>query len=293
MPNLIIKRKKLLYNFRNESTFNNYTQKAKSLNNSINYMKRILIQQNAVQKKNNSKTKRSNINNYNNIQFENKKNQFLSRIKKEHSIAFKKRELFNNSNNISRIYPLKNKDNKSINYIEYNIKSRSKNDNLLLFGSNFYHEKSKNIKNEQGDYNNEQNYFENNKMINTLKNCYSHNNYDNGYDIYHLKKSKSSLVNVCSNSVNTKMNKEIELYNEDNIGFNSEEEENDGMPYINSRKYLKNGNLVFNQNFIGMKNIKYNYSSNNNCHKYCKKIGSNLNIQELASNDSSSTVNNE
>ena len=100
-------------------------------------------------------------------------------------------------------------------------------------------------------------------MINTLKNCYSHNNYDNGYDIYHLKKSKSSLVNVCSNSVKSKMNKENELYNEDNIGFNSEEE-NEGIPYINSRKYLKNGNLVFNQNFIGMKNLKYNYSSNNN-----------------------------
>ena len=275
-------KKKKIVNFRNESNFNNYTQKAKSLNNSINYMKRMLIQQNAVQKKNNSKTKRSNVNNYNNIQFENKKNQFLSRIKKEHSIAFKKRELFNNSNNISRIYPLKNKDNKNINYIEYNIKSKAKNDNYSF---------NKNIENEQDDYNNEQNYFENNKMINTLKNCYSHNNYDNGYDIYHLKKSKSSLVNVCSNSVKSKMNKENELYNEDNIGFNSEEE-NEGIPYINSRKYLKNGNLVFNQNFIGMKNLKYNYSSNNN-HKYCKKIGSNLNIQELTSNDSSSTVNNE
>ena len=277
---------KKIFNFRNESTFNNYTQKAKSLNNSINYMKKMFIQQGISQNNNNSKTKRSN-NNYNNIQFENKKNQFLSRIKKEHSITFKKRDIFNNSNNISRIYPIKNKDNKNINYIEYNIKNTKNEDDDSFNNSN--------NEEEENDNNNEQDNIINNKKINALKNCYSHNNYDKGYDIYHLNKSKTSLENKSSHSVNFKPNKEKQLYNESNMELNNNEnnEENDDISSINnSKKFKKNGNLVFNQNFIGMKNLKYNFSGSNSS-KYFKKIGNTLNIQELTSNESSSTINNE
>ena len=188
-----------------------------------------MTQQKSAQIKNNNSINKINKNsNYNNIQFENKKNQFLSRIKKDHSIAFKKRESFNNFH-ISKIYPIKNKENKNINYIKYN-KSDSMNRNENSFIE---------------DNNNEMDYCKN-KKINTFTSCYNHNNYDSKYDIYHLNKSKNSLINGYSN----------------------------------------NGSFVFNKNYIGMKNLKYNYYSNDNS-KYQKRIDNKMDIDALSSDDSS------
>ena len=92
---------KSITNFRNESKLNNFNKKAKSLNNSINRMKRLLASKQNKNIKNKRINKRAESSIYNNIQFENKKNQFLSRIKKEHNINFKKKDIF--YSNISKI----------------------------------------------------------------------------------------------------------------------------------------------------------------------------------------------
>ena len=256
--------KKKIINHRNKTSFSIYTKKAKSLNNSVNVMKNIMTQQKSAQIKNNNSINKINKNsNYNNIQFENKKNQFLSRIKKDHSIAFKKRGSFNNFH-ISKIYPIKNKENKNINYIKYN-KSDSMNRNENSFIEN---------------NNNEADYFKN-KKINTFTSCYNHNNYDSKYDIYHLNKSKNSINNGYSNnSVNYNY---IEKENNDgNSNFNV----NGEISSIISKNNSNNGNLVFNKNYIGMKNLKYNYYSNDNI-KYHKRIENKMDIDALSSDESS------
>ena len=226
-------------NFRNKTSYNLYTKKAKSLNNSANFMKRLTKQQKAFQIKTNSSINKINKNNsnYNNIQFENKKNQFLSRIKKDHSINFKRRENYSNTN-ISRINHIKNKESKKINYIEYNKNASLNNSSEDSFNENNNNEIS------PKDMDN----F-NNKKRNILTNCYSNNNYDRIYGIYHLKKSKTSLDNKYSNAsiINYKNNQKVINNGDcDNFVLNN----NGKISSINSNKYLKNGNLVFNQNYI-------------------------------------------
>ena len=260
---LINLNKKKIVNYRNTTSFNIYTKKAKSLNNSLNYMKKIIIQQNSAHIKNNISINKPNKSNYNNIQFENKKNQFLSRIKRDHSITFKKKENFNNLH-ISKIYSNKSKENKGINYIEYNKKKDNEDstkNNNKFFGP------------EQKNYN---------KRPKISAFCYSNNNYDKNYDIYHLNKSKSSLdhkhLNININ--NFSKNKLKEINNDDNLAFNIIDE----ISSIENKNKLKNGNLIFDNNYIGMKNLKYNnFNINNN--EYYKGIGNNLNIDALTSNE--------
>ena len=263
--------KKKTVNFRNKTSYNIYTKKAKSLNNSANFMKRLTRQQKSFQTKTNSIINKMNKNsNYNNIQFENKKNQFLSRIKKDHSINFKRREKFSNGN-ISRINHIKSKENKIINYIEYN-KNNSLNNSVDSYN-----------KNNNNDFSPEHMDNFNKKKRNILTNCYSHNNYDTLYDIYHLKKSKTSLDNKYSNmSINNYKNNQKEINNGDNLALNI----NGEISSINSNKYLKNGNLVFNQNYIGMKSLKYNFCSNDNIISN-NKIENRIDIEALTSNESS------
>ena len=262
--------KKKAVNFRNKTSYNIYTKKAKSLNNSGNFMKRLTRQQKSLQTKTNSSINKIIKNsNYNNIQFENKKNQFLSRIKKDHSINFKRRENFSNAN-ISRINHIKKKESKKINYIEYN-KNNSLNNSEDSFNKN------------NNDFSPEQMDNFNNKKRNILTNCYSHNNYDRMYDIYHLKKSKTSLDSKYSNmSINNYKNNEKDINNGDSLTLNI----NGEVSSINSNKCLKNGNLVFNQNFIGMKSLKYNFSTKDNI-IYNKNIGNRIDIEALTSNESS------
>ena len=258
--------KKKLVNHRNKTSFNIYTKKAKSLNNSVNGIKRIMIQQKSIQIKNNKDINKTNKNsNYNNIQFENKKNQFLSRIKRDHSINFKKKENFINSH-ISKIYTIKNKENRNINYIKYNKNDSEKsNENSFFKNNNFF-------RNDQTD-------FSNYKKMNVLTSCYNQNNYDNKYDIYHLNKSKTSLNNIYSNNSLNYIKKEN---NEENSYFNT----NGEISSINSKNNSKNANLVFNQNYVGIKNLKYNCFSNDNI-KYYNKIEHKMDIDVLTSDESS------
>ena len=234
-------------------------------------MKKIIVLHKGNQEKNNINTSNNNNNssNYINIQFENKKNLFLSRIKKEHSINFKKKDSTNNSN-VSRIYPIKNKENKNINYMEYNIQNTARNNEDSL---------NKNIKSFSSNKIN----YRNSKRNNVLTTSNSQNNYNNVLNIYNLNKSKTSTKNNhSSNSV--KYNQKL-LYNDENIGLNKEE-----ISLYNSCKKSNNGNLVFNQNFIGMKNLKHNYCISNDANmnlKYYKKKIAKMDIYSLTSNESS------
>ena len=260
-------------NLRNENMFNNYTKKSKSLNNSIEYTKKIVIY-----KKNNYNNKNINFkkknSNYNNFQFENKKNIFLSRIKKEHSINFKKRENINNIN-ISRNYTSKTKENKSINYIEYNNNSL-RNNNEYSYNQNV---------NSKPNISIEKNNIPSNSKRNGNLNPYnSHHNYVSMLDIYKHNKSKFSLDKQTNNSVKYKHNK---LLGDDNNTFNTNE-----FSSINNNG--KNGNLVFNQNYIGIRNLKHKFKYNlrNNTEEifnknFLDKKENKMEIHSLSSNESS------
>ena len=255
---------------RNESQLNIYNKKSKSLNNSINRLKKIIIRQ-RNNKTQNRIHKRVKSSNYNNIQFENKKNQFLSRIKKEHNINFKKKEVLNNTN-ISKINQNKNKENQNINYIDYNI-PKSNDDSYNI-----------------NDFDIEQNDSEIYKKLNILTPSYYHNNYNNQFDIYHLNKSKSTLENNRSNHSVKYVKKEF--YNDDDYDCYNDEEKSSNK----SKQYLKNGNLVLNQNYIGMNNLKYIYKYNNKNSRnnlddnigdeYYIKFGNKIDIDVLTSNES-------
>ncbi len=262
---------KNMANCRNESNFNNFSKKSKSLNNSINRMKRLLVSKQSKHTKNKRINKRIGNSNYNNIQFENKKNQFLSKIKKEHSINFKKKKDIFNNPNISKIFPIKNKESSSINYMDYNSPSSQKNndDSLYLNECDM----------DGNDYDN------NNKKNNIYFSCYnSYNNYDNEYNIYHLNKSRSTLDNNYTRNLNKYRMKEF--YNDDNYKVNNDDE----VPDKNYKHHKKN--MVFNQNYIGIKNLKYkckkkndintfddNYFDDNNSNK-------NINVDAFTSNES-------
>lgn len=264
-------KKQMTTNFRNENAFNNYKKKAKSLNNSIEYTKKIVIYKKNNNNKNiNLKKKNSN---YNNFQFENKKNIFLSRIKKEHSINFKKRENISNLN-ISRNYTSKTKENKSINYIEYNKNSlRSNND----------YSYNQNI-NSKPNFSTEQNNNPSNSKRNGYLNPYnSHHNYVSMLDIYKHGKTKFSLDKQSNNSVKYKHSK---LLSDDNT-FNTNE-----FSSINNTG--KNGHLVFNQNYIGIRNLKHKFKCNlrNNTEEifnqnFLDKKENKMEIHSLSSNESS------
>jgi len=266
-------KKQMTTNFRNKTKFNNYTKKAKSLNNSIEYTKKIVIY-----KKNNNNNKNINLkkkySNYNNFQFENKKNIFLSRIKKEHSINFKKRENINNLN-ISRNYTSKPKENKSINYIEYNNNSL-RNNNEYSYNQNV---------NSKPNFSIEQNNIPSNSKRNGYLNPYnSHHNYVSMMDIYKHNKSKFSLEKQSNNSVKYKHNK---LLSDDYNTFNTNE-----FSSINNTG--KNGNLVFNQNYIGIRNLKHKFKYNlrNNTEEifnqnFLDKKENKMEIHSLSSNESS------
>ena len=271
-------KKQMTTNFRNETKLNNYTKKAKSLNNSIEYTKKIVIY-----KKNNNEKKNINLkkknSNYNNFQFENKKNIFLSRIKKEHSINFKKRENINNLN-ISKNYNSKTKENKSINYIEYNNNSL-RNNNEYSYNQNI---------NSKPNFNTEQsNIFSNTKRNGNLNPYNSHHNYVSMMDIYKHNKSKFYLDKHSNNSVKYKHSK---MLSDDNNTFNTNE-----FSSINNTGKL--GNLVFNQNYIGIRNLKHKFKFNlrNNTEEifnqnFLDKNENKMEIHSLSSNESS-FVNNE
>ena len=201
---------------------------------------------------------RNNITNYNNIQFQNKKNTILTKIKKEHSINFKKKDNLNNSN-ISRIYPIKNKKNKIINYIEYNIQKSSKS-------NNFCYDKNKIDLKNQID-------FCKTKRNNALTPTHRNKNYNNMKDIYNLNKSKISFENK---------------YSKTSIKYIQKEFINDEKSPLNSENNIKNNNLVFNQNFIGIKNSKYKKISfiNDDIYKYYKKSENKGDNQEISSDES-------
>ena len=264
------KKNQMTSNFRNETKFNNFTKKSKSLNNSIEYTKKIVIY-----RKNNCDNKNINLkkknSNYNNFQFENKKNIFLSRIKKEHSINFKKRENINNLN-ISRNYTLKTKENKNINYIEYNNNSL-RNNNEYSYNQNA---------NSKPNISIEQNNIPSTSKRNGYLNPYnSYHNYVSMMDIYKHNKSKFSLGKQPNNSVKYKHNN---FLSDDNNTFNTNE-----FSSINNTG--KNGNLVFNQNYIGIRNLKHKFKYNlrNNTEEIFNKnfVDNKMEIHSLSSNESS------
>ena len=234
---------KNIISLRNDNFFNNCNKKAKSLNNSINRMKRLIIQKNNNQK-NKRIHKRIKSSNYNNIQLENKKNQFLSRIKKKHSINFKKNILFNNTN-MSKINPNKNKENKNINYMEYNMPSSINNNEDSLFDQ-------------------EQNDDEILEENNILTPSYNNNNYNDMCNIYHINKNKSTLDNKRSNYLIKYKKNEFNNDDEDNFDYDNDKD----MSSFNSKHYFKNGKYVFNQNYIGLKNLKYKINDKNGINNY-------------------------
>ena len=229
----------------------NNTNKSDILNKSVDYI-RIKNDNKALQNTNSTNNLKLNKNNKN-IQLEFKKRQFMSKIRREHTVKFKK--------------------SNSTNKLKYNYSNKSFESKLLGdFSPKFYNNKSNNFSNNfiniKNKNKNKKNNDKNNENINNIDNIdnkdgnednYSNNEYNyNNYEVS-LNKEKKNMDYKTYDNINEKYFVQSEISNNNN--FNSYYNIYDDEKKIGEKENLNNFIPSILSGQFSTKSMKTNFNS--------------------------------